>query len=449
MQSAAADATPADSDIVRLARLPRAERRRVIGKLTPAVAAKLRYDWKLRARPDQLAPEGDWTWWWVISGRGWGKTRTGAEFVRARIDSYGRWALVAPTAADARDVMVEGESGLLNIGSPDERPNYEPSKRRLTWPNGAQATLYSAEEPDRLRGPQHEAAWADEVATWKFPETWDMLQFGLRLGSRPVGIATTTPRPVRTVRDALADPSTVVTRGTTYDNADNLAEPFLRQIVTRYEGTRLGRQELHGELLEDYPGAFWTRASIEDHRVREAPELGRIVVAVDPATTSGEDSDETAVCVAARGTDGEFYVLGEAGYRLSPHGWATQVFDHYDRFSADRIIAERNNGGEMVEATLRQVRRNAPVKTIHASRGKTVRAEPIAALYEQGRVHHVGTHPDLEDQMCRFPVASDLDDRVDALVYALTELATVGVPADGSGPEPVPMREQVRASRWR
>jgi predicted phage terminase large subunit-like protein len=419
---------PETESLARLLSLqPETDRKAILKRLSKQEAERLEYDWQFWGRPKQQPPPGDWHAWLILAGRGWGKTRTGGEWVRgvAKSGQCGRIAIVGSTAADARDVMIEGESGLLAISPPWFRPEYEPSKRRLTWPNGAIATAYSADEPDRLRGPQHDGAWADEIASWKYPETWDMLLFGLRLGRKPRVVATTTPKPVELVRRLIEDADTAVTRGSTYENADNLAPTFIGQIVRRYEGTRLGRQELHAEVLEDVEGAFWHLAWIDSARVKEAPILQHIVVAIDPAATHGEDADETGIVVAGKGEDGEFYVVHGAGYRLSPHGWAKRALDLYDQFKGDRIIAERNNGGEMVEETLRSVRGLAPVKTIVASRGKTVRAEPVAALYEQGKVHHVGTFPTLEDQMCRFPVATEHDDQVDALVYALSELTDV------------------------
>ena len=335
-----------------------------------------------------------------------------------------RVGLIAPTAADARDVMVEGESGILACSPPDFRPLYEPSKRRLTWPNGAVATLYSAEEPDRLRGPQHDLIWADEPAAWKYPETWDMAMFGLRLGTDPRVIATTTPRPTRLIRDLVADPGTVVTRGTTYENARNLAPAFLAAIVKKYEGTRLGRQELNGEILDDNPGALWHRGVIENLRVREHPPLLRIVVGVDPAVTSDPKSDETGIVVAGIAADGHCYVLEDASLQGTPLTWATAVKRVYDQYQADRVVAEKNNGGELVEANLRTVDRSLSYRGVWASRGKRTRAEPISSLYEQGRVHHVGAFPALEDQMCDWvPDSGDPSpDRMDALVWALTEL---------------------------
>jgi predicted phage terminase large subunit-like protein len=377
-----------------------------------------------------LPPGGDWRVWLLLAGRGFGKTRTLTEWVRDEAESgrRGRLALVAPTVADVRDVLVEGESGILAVSAPGFRPTYEPSKRRLTWPNGALATTYSADEPDRLRGPQHDGAACDEIAAWRYPETWDMLQFGLRLGADPRAVVATTPRPVRLVRELLAAPTTVVTRGTTHENAQNLAPAFLEQIVARYGGTRLGRQEIDAELLDDTPGALWTRKAIDDLRVAAHPDLARVVVAVDPAVTSGEDADQTGIVVAGLGVDGHGYVLGDLTCRLSPDGWARRAVNAYHAHRADRLVAEVNNGGELVEATVRTVDRNVSYKAVHASRGKRTRAEPVAALYEQGKVHHVGALPDLEDQMCGYvPDAYDgSPDRVDALVWALTELVLTG-----------------------
>jgi phage terminase large subunit-like protein len=370
-----------------------------------------------------------------MAGRGFGKTRTGAEWVRERVETNlsRNIALVAPTAADARDVMVEGPAGLLAVSSPWCRPEYEPSKRRLTWPNGAIATTFSSEEADRLRGPQHDLAWCDELGAWNDASpTWDMLMFGLRLGVHPRWLVTTTPKPIKLLRELLAreGKDVVVTRGSTFDNAANLAAPFLEAIKARYACTRLGRQELNAELLSDVPGALWQLDWIDRSRVAQMPfwDLERVVVAIDPAVTSGEDSDETGIIAAAVDSSGHGYVLEDASGRLQPHEWAAKAIQLYHKHSADRIVAERNNGGEMVEHTIRSVDSNVSFRSVVASRGKVTRAEPISALYEQGRVHHVGTFATLEDQMCSF--TSDFDraragfspDRLDALVWALTEL---------------------------
>jgi phage terminase large subunit-like protein len=395
--------------------------------------------WRLKARPEQLPPAGDWLTWLILAGRGWGKTRTGAEWIQEQVltGTASRIALVAATASDARDVIVEGESGLLAIAPRGMRPEYEPSKRRLTWPNGAIATTFSADEPDRLRGPQFDAAWCDEIATWKYPESWSMLQFGLRLGKQPRVVVTTTPRPVQIIRDlqrrhAAGDKTIAITRGRTNDNRENLAATFLAEIERRYGGTRLGRQELNGELLEDIPGALWTRTMIDAAQVDRLPEMARVVVAVDPSGTKGseDDGDSIGIVVAGKGVDGLGYILADRTCKLSPDGWGRRAVEAYREFNADRIVAERNFGGAMVEHVLRTVDRNIPYKEVTASRGKIARAEPVAALYEQGRVkHHVGL-TSLEDQLCAMTadgyVGDGSPDRADAAVWALTELIVTG-----------------------
>jgi predicted phage terminase large subunit-like protein len=392
--------------------------------------------WRAKARPEQLAPDGDWLTWLVLAGRGFGKTRAGAEWVQELVEAGPpkRIALVGATAADVRDTMIEGESGILSIAPRWCRPEYEPSKRRLTWPNGCLAFAYSADEPDRLRGPQHSHAWADELGAWNYAsDTWNMLQLGLRLGAHPRCLVTTTPRPIKLLKELVArdGKDVVVTRGSTFDNAANLPPNFLSQIKERYEGTRLGRQELHAELLTDTPGALWQLEWLDRDRVMQAPsELKRIVVAIDPAGSSAEGADETGIVVAGIGGDGYAYVIEDLSGRYSPSDWARRAIDAYRRHKADRIIAEQNFGGEMVAATLRSIDRSVSFKSVHASRGKVIRAEPVAALYEQGKVHHVGTFAQLEDQLCSF--AQDFDrsrdgspDRLDALVWALTELLVV------------------------
>lgn len=423
------------------------ERRQALDTLSDQDAAALLYDWSLYARDNQLPPEGDWLIWLILAGRGFGKTRTGAEWIKQEAQHVGRIALVGPTAADVRDIMIEGESGIMAVSAPWFRPDYEPSKRRLTWPNGALATAYSGDEPDRLRGPQHARAWVDEWTAFKYPaEARDNLLFGLRLGAKPRALFTQTPKPIAPLKEMLTGPDVVVVRGSTYDNEANLPRSFFRQIIGAYDGTRLGRQEIYAEVLEDVEGALWHQAWIDAGRVRMAPQLQRVVVAVDPAGEHKPHNDETGVTVAGLGIDGEWYVLESQGYRLSPLGWAKQVWAQFDRYQADKVIAETNNGGEMVEATLHQERRNGPVKQIKASRGKVVRAEPVATLYEQGKVHHAGTFAALEEQMCAFPVANEHDDLVDSLVYAITELGLGVEPVDvGAEPEEQPWER----SGWR
>ncbi len=407
---------------------------KVLPSLNNERAAKLLYDWSIWARSSQRMPDDDaltpagmrWETWLILAGRGFGKTRTGAETVRAEVEAgrASRVAFIAPTAADARDVMVDGESGILAVSPPWFKPVYEPSKRRLTWPNGARATMYSAEDPESLRGPQHDLAWPDELAAWTYAtETWDMLSFGLRLGKRPRAIVTTTPKPINLIRQLIKSPRTLITRGSTYENKANLAPSFISAIQEKYEGTRLGRQEIFAELLEDVPGALWQRHMFES-KLHNAPALSRIVVAVDPAVTSGESSDETGVIVAGKGADGRAYVLRDASGRETPHGWAQIVSRLFNEYSADRVVAEVNNGGDMVEMTLRTASPDIPYKKVHASRGKRTRAEPIAALYEQGKVTHLHGLEALEDQLCGFvpDIRDGPDDRVDALVWALSEL---------------------------
>ena len=423
-----------------IASQPKKRRDRAISGLSDEDSEELDTDWFFRdAHDGQKLPPGDWRVWLLLAGRGFGKTRTGAEYVRAQVATgmARRIALVAPTAADARAVMVEGESGLLSIGPPEERPDYEPSKHLLSWPNGAIATTYSADEPDRLRGPQHDLAWCDELAAWRYPQAWDMLMFGLRLGVDPRAIVTTTPRPTRFIRDLLTDPKVAVTRGRTIENQKNLAPAFLDQIVRRYEGTRLGRQELDAEILEDVPGALWSHAIIDAARVAALPELTRIVVAIDPAVSSDEHADETGIVVAGKDAGGHGYVLADLSGRYTPTEWARAAVAAYRAHSADRIVAEVNNGGELVEATLRVVEPGVPFTAVHAARGKVARAEPVAALYEQGRVHHLGAFPALEDQMCGFvhdfdrAAAGYSPDRVDALVWALSELLVTPIAGEG------------------
>lgn len=389
----------------------------------------------------------------MLAGRGFGKTRTGAEWVLERVRGGARRvALVAPTAADARDTMVEGEAGILRCAHPAERPLYEPSKRRLTFPNGAVATCFAAEKPERLRGPQHDTAWCDELCAWKYPQaTWDMLAYGLRLGDPRVCV-TTTPRPIPTLKDILRDVATRITRGSTYDNAANLAARFLARLKRKHEGTRLGRQELFAELLEDTPGALWTLALFERNRVAAAPDLSRVVVAVDPQASAPPDEDadadvappgaETGIVAAGVDPRGEGYVLADRSGRLSPAEWGERAVLLHDELRADCIVGEVNNGGAMVEHVVTTAaeklyrdgwkgrdgkvrKRPTPrvaFRSVHASRGKETRAEPIAALDEQGRVHHVGALSALEDQCSTWVPGGRSPDRLDARVWALSVL---------------------------
>lgn len=393
--------------------------------------AALAYRWEgWTARPKQLEPPGDWTYWLILAGRGFGKTRVGAEWVRKRSGSgqFRHVNLIAATADDARDIMIEGESGILAICPEWERPIYRSSKRRLEWPNGCRSLIFTADEPERLRGKQHESLWADEVASWRYPESWDQAMFGLRIGPSPRAVVTTTPRPTRLIRDLAADPATVTTVGTTYENRDNLAPAFYQTIIGKYEGTRLGRQELNAEILDDVPGALWTRANLDEYRVPKLPyDLSRIVVGIDPAASSDPEtgSAETGIVVAGHSmTDLREYVVADNTVMDTPEKWARAAVAAYRYWQADTIVAEKNNGGDMVRAVIHAVDRNVPVKLVWASKGKHTRAEPISALYEQGRVSHVGVFPQLEDQMCNWVPDSPepSPDRMDALVWALTEL---------------------------
>jgi phage terminase large subunit-like protein len=406
-------------------RLTAADVRAAALELSEADAQALLYDWRMWARPSQVMPEGDWRTWLVIAGRGFGKTKTGVEAIReVAQDPNAIIAIVGPTAADCRDVIVEGKSGLLAAYPPDERPDYKRSMRHVKFRNGAQAFTYSAEEPERLRGPQHSFAYCDEIAVWPEPElVWDNLKFGLRVGERPRIVATTTPRPSKFLRALIADPGTVLTRGSSFENAANLPESQIEEWKRVYGGTRIGRQELEGELLEEAEGALWSRARIEELRVAKAPELVRIVVPIDPSVSSGPDADECGIVACGLGVDGHGYVLCDRSGRMSPDEWISRAVATYDQLEADRIIGEANNGGDLIESLLRTQRRNISYERVHAARGKLTRAEPVAALYEQGKVHHVGGHPALEDEMTNYVAGmSQSPNRMDALVWGLSYL---------------------------
>jgi len=390
--------------------------------MTETEKASRLYDWGNFARPEQLPPLGPWTYWLILAGRGFGKTRAGAEQVRAWARDYDLVNVIGATADDARDIIVEGESGILAICPNKERPTYLPSKRRLEWPNGSKTLIFTADEPERLRGKQHSKLWADELASWRYPEAWLQAMLGLRLGDNPQAVITTTPKPKTIIRQLVSDPDTVVVRGTTYENRENLAGAFYTSIIKQYEGTHVGRQELMGELLDEIPGALWTRMLIEANRVRESPEMSRILVAIDPAVTAKKTSDETGIIVAGRlGDDG--YVLEDLSGRYSPEQWGRKAVEAYYRWKADAIIAEVNQGGDMVESNLRMLDPSVSYRAVSAMRGKMVRAEPIGSLYEQGRVHHVGMFAELEDQLCNWDGDTDWSpDRLDAMVHAMSEL---------------------------
>jgi len=411
-----------------------------LGGLSDNALASLPWLFEFWALPHQLPPEGDWKTWVVMGGRGAGKTRAGSEWVRAQVegatpDAPGharRVALVGETFDQARDVMVFGESGILACSPPDRRPQWEAGRRRLVWANGATAQLCSAHEPEALRGPQFDAAWVDELAKWKkAEETWDMLQFALRLGEHPQQMVTTTPRNVAVLKRILGNASTVTTHAPTEANRAYLAESFLAEVEARYGGTRLGRQELEGVLLEDVEGALWTTAMLEGCRIEVAPALTRIVVSVDPSVTGGAASDECGIVVAGVVAEGapsgwRAVVLEDASIRGGPTDWARAAIAAMARHGAERMVAEVNQGGDLIESVIRQIDPLVPFRALRAGRGKGLRAEPVAALYEQGRVQHLRGLGALEDQMCRMTVGGyrgkGSPDRLDALVWAIHEL---------------------------
>lgn len=401
----------------------------------------LPYLFEFWAMDHQLPPSGDWRSWVIMGGRGAGKTRAGAEWVRSMVEGSmpkdagraRRVAIVGETLDQTREVMIFGESGILACSPPDRRPDWIAGRRVLQWPNGAEAHVISAHDPEALRGPQFDAAWVDELAKWpKAQDTWDMLQFALRLGEHPQVCVTTTPRNVPVLKKLLKLPSTVVTHAPTEANRANLADSFLAEVQARYAGTRLGRQELEGVLIEDAEGALWSHRLLEAQQVEHAPPLDRVVVAVDPPVTGNAGSDECGIVVVGvrmQGPEQEWhaYVLADASVQgVKPVGWAKAAVNAMEEWGADKLVAEVNQGGDLVEAVLRQVAPNVPFQKVHASRGKVARAEPVAALYEQGRVHHVRGLGQLEDQMCQMSVqgyqGKGSPDRVDALVWALHEL---------------------------
>lgn len=404
----------------------------------------LPYLFEFWAMDHQLPPDGDWRAWVIMGGRGAGKTRAGAEWVRSQVEGARpldqgpcrRIALIGETIDQVREVMIFGESGILACCPPDRRPVWQATRKRLIWPNGATAQAFSAHDPESLRGPQFDGAWVDEMAKWKKSRaTWDMLQFGLRLGDDPQVCVTTTPRNVGVLKDVLAQDTTVVTSAPTEANSAFLAQSFLDEVRARYAGTRLGRQELDGILIDEADGALWRTGPLEAARVKAAPPLDRIVVAVDPPVTGKSSSDSCGIVVAGAVTQGPVqdwraYVLADRSVgAASPAVWAKAAIRAMEEFGAERLVAEVNQGGEMVEEVIRQVDPLVPVKTVHASRGKVARAEPVAALYEQGRVHHLRDLAELEDQMCAMTArgfeGKGSPDRVDALVWALNELMIV------------------------
>lgn len=412
----------------RLASLPEHERRVLLDGLSEQDARALLFDWQLWARPEQLTPDGDWTVWLILSGRGWGKTRTGAEDVKA----YGlrhpksRIAVVAPTYADARDTCVEGDSGLLRVLPPNTVDLWNRSLGELLLANGTRYKLFSADQPERLRGPQHHRAWCDELGAWRYPDAWDMLMFGLRLGMHPQAVVTTTPRPSRLIKELSERKDVHLTHGNTFENAAHLAPSALETLKRRYLQTRIGRQELFAEILDDNPAALWKRAQLDALRVTKAPDCSRIVVAVDPPAASGDEEGQAAcgIVVCGLGEDGHGYVLEDCSLRGSPNEWGQAVVTAYHKYVADLVVGEVNQGGDMVRYVVQTAAQGyaIPFKAVRATRGKYLRAEPVAALDEQGRVHHVGFFPLLEDQLVEWTPGDTSPDRLDARVWGITEL---------------------------
>lgn len=420
------------SKIELLASLSAEERAEALEGFSDDEVEKLLWDWRANARPNQILPDGDWLFWLLLAGRGFGKTRTGAEGVREWAENpHERILMIAPTAADVRDVMIEGPSGLMSCYPPNQKPVYLPTRHLVLFPSGAIGITRSADEPERLRGPQFTKFWADELCAWRFvKEAWDQIMFGFRLpGKKLQGLITTTPKPIQVLKDIIAETSTVVTRGSSYDNSVNLSETYYRKVIKPYEGTRLGRQEINAEILDDVPGALWKRDLIEATRLNSITDviwerLIRIVVAIDPAVTANEGSDETGIIVAGLAISGHVVIIDDLSLKDTPLAWAKVAVKAYDDRKADRIVGEKNKGGLLVQGIINAVAPSAAFRSVTATRGKAMRAEPAAALYEQRRVHHVGCFPELEDQMCNYVpgVSTGSPDRLDALVWALYDL---------------------------
>ncbi len=427
--------------------VPAHDREALINELSDKEAMSLFYDWSFWARSLQREPEGLGKLgkfvWMYLAGRGTGKTRAFAEWVREKVQhqGYRRISLVGAAADEVRDIMIEGESGILSCSPPWFMPDYEPSKKRITWPNGAIASIFYGTEPEKARGAQSDLIWGDEVCKWQYPEeTYDNLMLGLRLGRNPLCAISTTPKPIPIIKRLVKDENVIVVRESTYANINNLAHAFIQTIIKRYEGTRLGRQELEAQILDDNPNALWKRGWIDATRIRykDMPQLTRIVIPIDPAVTSKETSDDTGIIPCAEGpapaVDNvrnpdmkHYYVLDDFTLKGSPLDWAQRAITAYRKWSADRIIGETNNGGDLVETNLRNVDKNIPYAGVHASRGKQTRAEPISALYEQGRVHHVGMFSELEDELCEheFLPNQPSPNRLDALVWGISYLAGI------------------------
>lgn len=411
-----------------LAELPDSDKRAMLAGLTAKQLEDLQWDWKFWGRPKQQLPVGNWFTWLILAGRGFGKTRTGAETVLqwAREKNM-HIALVGRTVADIRDVMLFGESGIITCAPPHEKPTYIASKRLVLFPNAVKCYLYTDEDPEQLRGPQHYKAWVDELCKFtRARDTWDNLELGLRLGVLPQVIVTTTPKPGKVLKDIMKDKKTVVTTGSSYENKANLSETFIDRIIARYEGTRVGEQELHAKVLEDVSGALWNRELIAADRLMEFPSyvtIVRTVVAIDPSVSSSTEADECGIIIACLGSDQRGYILGDYSLRANPDEWMERAIEAFDNFMCDRMVGEVNQGGDLIEILLRTKRPNLAYKKVRASQGKKTRAEPVSALYEQGKISHVGVHDALETEMTEWvPGEGDSPNRIDALVWAITEL---------------------------
>ena len=410
-------------------KLPLSEREKRLSKLTPEEILHLKFDWPFWARPEQLCPpdlgkDGKFIWF-AKAGRGAGKTRQFAEWVIDNVQNHGyrHVSIVGAAADEVRDIQIEGESGIMACSPPWFYPLYEPSKKRLTWPNGAVGHIYYGSEPDKSRGAQSDLIWCDEIVKWKYPiDTFDNLMYGLRLGTSPLCGVSSTPKPTKLIKDLIARPDCIVTSGSTFSNKDNLSDVFISAVVQKYDGTRLGRQELYAEILDDNPNALWLREWLDEFRVSNYPTLSRVVVGVDPPASENGTCGIVVCGEVQLGRDFHYYVLDDMSIQGRPSAWASQAIAAYNKYKANFIIAEKNNGGDMVKSTLHNVDNDIPVILVWASRGKYTRAEPISLLYEQGYVHHVGAMMDLEDQLCEWEPGDESPDRLDANVWGLTYL---------------------------
>jgi len=418
-----------------LAELPECERKEILSSYSESELNLLNCDWDFWARPKQQIPAGNWLTWLILAGRGFGKSRTGAETIiqwqnpqknsqsPLSIKGYSHFALIGQTTADVRDVMLEGESGIVTVAPFYNKPRYVASRRVLEWPNGAQAHLYSGDEPDQLRGPQHMKSWVDELVKFKYAnDTWDMMELGLRLGDAPQAVVTTTPKPTKKIKELFADEDTFVTTGSSYENIGNLAESFIKRVIKKYEGTRLGRQELYAEILGDVEGALWNAKDIERNRVDVAPSLSRVIVALDPSVTNKDTSDECGIVVAGKDKYGRAFILEDASGKMASKDWAAKAIELYHKYRADSVVAEVNNGGDLVATVINLIDHRVPVETVWASRDKYTRATPVAATYEQNRVCHVGLFSELETELTEWEPGQPSPNRLDAVVWAVTDL---------------------------